>query len=256
MYPDLQDRVVVITGAGSGIGRATAERFAAEGAVVVVNDRHEHSAAATVERLGGAAVAHCADIGDPVAASGLVEFACEHFGRIDVLINNAAFVAFGELAGVDDSAWQRCFDVTLNGAFYTLRAALAVMRRQSDGSIINISSGAALAGEPRLGAYGAAKAGLVNLTKTAAVENAGFGIRVNAILPGPIDTPAMHDTVANTPGGEAAWARQIPAGRLGRPEEIANAICFLASSQASYINGAALCVDGAVSARTNSPRFD
>jgi meso-butanediol dehydrogenase/(S,S)-butanediol dehydrogenase/diacetyl reductase len=145
--------------------------------------------------------------------------------------------------------------VTLDGTFFGTRAALAAMAKQGSGSIINISSGAALGGEPGLAAYGAAKAAVVNLTQTAAVENGPLGIRVNAILPGPIETPPLLAFVEAT-GGREAWARQIPARRLGRPEEMAAVALFLATDESSYISGAAIVADGGIAARTSAPRFD
>ncbi|HAN68534.1 MAG TPA: SDR family oxidoreductase [Halieaceae bacterium] len=260
MYDDLEGRVAVITGAGSGIGRATALLLNREGCRLVLNDLRGEDAEATRNLLENpdSAVIHAGDIGDPATAEQLSELATETFGALHIWVNNAARSLFGPLAECSNEEWDSVFQVTLTGAFYGVRSALKAMRRNQgpqSGAIVNIASGAALAGEEGLGAYGAAKAGLVNLTRTTAVENARYGIRCNVILPGPIATPPMLQAASQSPGGVDAWASQIVPGRLGEPDEIANAICFLVSQQASYINGSLLSVDGGVSARTNSPRF-
>jgi len=253
----LQGKVAIVTGAGSGIGRATAKRFAAEGAKLVVNDLDAEAAtrvAKEIEAAGGIAAAFPADVADPRQVEALIREATSRFGRLDVLVNNAAAVLPGPLESISDADWRRTQAVTLDGVFFGIRAALPVMAAQGGGSIINIASGAAVAGEPGLAAYGAAKAAVVNLTKTASVENAARGVRVNTILPGPIATPPLLAAVEAT-GGRAGWERQIPCGRLGKPEEMAAVALFLASDDASYVHGAAIIADGGVAARTNSPRF-
>jgi meso-butanediol dehydrogenase/(S,S)-butanediol dehydrogenase/diacetyl reductase len=253
----LRGKVAIVTGAGSGIGRATALLFAAEGAMVVVNDVNSDAAtrvAKEIEAAGGIAAPFPADVGDSRQVEALVRDATSRFGRLDVLVNNAAAVIPGPLESISDADWRRTQAVTLDGVFFGMRAALPVMAAQGGGAIINIASGAAIAGEPGLAAYGAAKAAVVNLTKTAAVENAARGVRVNTILPGPIATPPLLAAVEAT-GGRAGWERQIPCGRLGTPEEMAAVALFLASDEASYVHGAAIIADGGVAARTNSPRF-
>lgn len=261
MYQDLQNRVAVITGAGSGIGRATARLLSQEGCQLVLNDVNADQVEATRAALQAPdrAVTLAGDIGNPATADQLATLAIEHFGALHIWVNNAARSMFGPLANCSNEEWDAVFQVTLNGAFYGVRSALQAMGRNpgpAAGAIVNIASGAALAGEEGLGAYGAAKAALVNLTRTTAVENARAGIRCNVILPGPIATPPMLAAAAQSPEGVEGWAAQTVPGRLGQPEEIARAIVFLVSEQASYINGALLCVDGGVSARTNSPRFN
>ncbi len=257
MAERLRGKVALVTGAGSGIGRAIALRFAAEGAAVVVNDLLADSAQRVVKEIeaaNGRARAFPADVSDARQVEAAVRFATAQFGRLDVLVNNAASVVPGVVESLSDEDWRRTQSVTLDGVFYGMRAALPVMAAQGSGAIINISSGAAIAGEPGLGAYGAAKAAIVNLTQTAAVENAARGVRINTILPGPIETPPLLAAVEAT-GGRAGWERQIPCGRLGKPEEMAAVALFLASDEASYVHGAAIVADGGVAARTNSPRF-
>lgn len=258
MYPELAQRVVVITGAGSGIGRACALRLAEEGCRLVLNDIDPDAADSTRALLPDdqEAIIVAGDTGQSETAAGLADKARQQWGSLDGWVNNAARSLFSPVAGTSDEDWAAVLQVTLNGAFYGVRSAVQMMRAHSEGgAIVNIASGAALGGEEGLGAYAAAKAALVNLTKTTAVENARAGIRCNVVLPGPIATPPMLAAAARAPGGVEGWAAQTVPGRLGQAEEIASAVCFLLSDQASYINGAALSVDGGVSARTNSPRF-
>ena len=255
----LSGKVAVVTGAGSGIGRACALRFGAEQAKVVVSDVRSEAAASVakeIEAAGGTAVSHAADVSDPRQVDALVDHAFGLHGRLDVLVNNAASPHGALLSQTSDEDWRRVQSVTLDGVFYGIRAALGRMVPQGSGSIINVSSGAGLGGEFMLGAYGAAKAGVVNLTQTAAIENARAGVRVNVICPGSIATPPLLAWVDHVPGGRAAFERQIPMGRIGTPEEIAHMALFLASDEASYVTGGIFVVDGGVQARCASPRFD
>jgi len=255
----LHGKVAVITGAGSGIGRATALRFAREGAAVVVGDISGDSAAAVAREITGSghrAVARTANVANSFEVDALIAEAVTCFGRLDVLMNNAAAPHGAPVAATTDADWRRVMSVTLDGVFYGMRAALQRMTVQGSGSIINISSGAGLGGEVMLGAYGAAKAAVINLTKTAAVENAAMGVRINCICPGPIATPPLAAWLGAIPGGAEAFAKQIPARRIGDPDEIAAVAIFLASDEASYVTGAVIVADGGVNARTGTPRFD
>lgn len=259
MAGSLEAKVAIVTGGGSGIGRATALRFAAEGAAVVVADISADAAAAVAAEIsaaGGRAAARTVDVAVASQVDALVEEAVARFGRIDVLMNNAASPHGAPIAATTDADWRRVMSVTLDGVFYGMRAALVRMTAQGCGSILNISSGAGLGGEVMLGAYGAAKAAVINLTKTAAVENAAFGVRVNCICPGPIATPPLRAWLGAIPGGAEAFSKQIPAKRIGEPAEIAAVAAFLASDEASYVTGAVVVADGGVNARTGTPRFD
>ncbi len=254
-----EGKVAVVTGAGAGIGRACALKLAENGARVIVNDINEAGARETVREIearGGSASVVIADVGIRAQVFDLMTQAVTRYGSLDIVVNNAAAVLYAPLIEMDEESWQRILQATLSSAFYGVQAALRIMVNQGGGVIVNISSGAALSGEPGLGAYSAAKAGVINLTKTAAVEHAKDGIRVNAILPGATATQGLLIGVQNSPFPESDWTKQIPSRRFGQPEEIANAVLFLVSPLSTYVNGATLVVDGAVSARTAAPRFD
>ncbi len=251
----LESRVALVTGGGSGIGRATAFRLAAEGARVVVNDIEAASAGAVaneIARRGGIALAVPGDVSHSATVDTLVQQTVDRFGRIDVLHNNAFATAVGAVGDLSDDDWRRSLAVTLDAVFYGIRAVLPVMRAQRSGAIVNTASVSGLGGDPGLAAYNAAKAAVINLTRTAALENAAHGIRVNAVCPGVIDTPPLRRALDAT-GGEAELVARVPAGRLGLPEEIANAVLFLASDEATYITGATLVVDGGLTAHTGIP---
>lgn len=255
----LAGKVAVVTAAGSGIGRACVRRFAAEGAKVVVSDLRGDAAAAVAKEItdaGGTAHAVATDCGKRAEVEALVAEAVARFGRLDVMVNNAASPLFGTVADMGDDVWRGVMAVTLDGTFYGMRAAIQVMRKQGGGSIVNTSSGAGLGGVAGLGAYGAAKAAVINLTKTAAIENAAKKIRVNAICPGSIETPPLKMFVDSLPGGRPAFERSIPMRRIGQPEEMAAVALFLASDESSYVTGSVLVADGGVTAALGAPLVD
>jgi NAD(P)-dependent dehydrogenase (short-subunit alcohol dehydrogenase family) len=260
----LADKVAIITAAGSGIGRACALRFAAEGAVVVVNALHQDSVQAVVDTIvayGGSASGHACDLRDSNQVNLLIDDAQRRFGRIDILVNNAgARVPIHDLEDLTDDLLREEFLVTVDATVYAIRAALPHMKAQGGGSIINTASYAAYggaAGENSLVAYGPAKAAVINLTKTLAVQYGRFGIRVNALVPAQVSTPnalAWLESVAPG-GGLEAWQAQIPLGRLGQPEEVAAVALFLASDEAGFVTGAEYAVDGGLGAQLGAPRM-
>jgi NAD(P)-dependent dehydrogenase (short-subunit alcohol dehydrogenase family) len=248
----LDGKVAVITGAGSGIGRATALRFAAEGARVVVNDINGDAAQSTVTDIAagdGAALVHVGDVGDSHYVESLVADAVGSFGRLDVMHNNAGYGRPDHAGDVTDEGFDEMIRVNLNAVVYGTRAALRVMVDQRAGSIINTASTAGVGAAANRAAYGVAKAGVINLTKSTAVDYGRYGIRANAICPGPIETPAF---VRFAPDLDY-YKAQIPMGRLGRGDDVAALAVFLASDESSFISGNAIFVDGAMMARLPAP---
>ncbi len=255
----LQDKVAIVTGAAGGIGRACALRFAAAGARVVVNDINAGGAATTVERIvasGGRAIAHGADVTQAQAVQEMVNAALAHFGRLDIMFSNAGGARPTPLHDIDPEEYRRQMALNLDSVYYGVHAALPVMLAQRSGVFLSTSSGAGLAAVPGLAIYGAAKAGIINLMRSVAVEYGAQGIRANTISPGPIDTPQLRAWLDTTPVGAAGYAAQVPLGRLGAPEDIAAAAVFLASDEAAFISGVVLPVDSAIHALLASPASD
>ncbi|MEU0953861.1 glucose 1-dehydrogenase [Streptomyces niveus] len=240
-------RGVIVTGAGSGIGRATALAFAAEGARVLIADLNADSAASTVEAIeksGGTAVAVTGDLGDQAVVDEVTRTAVERFGRVDVLVNNAGIMdGMTALADVTDSEWERVLRVNLTAPFLLTRAVLPHMLAAGKGAIVNTASEAGLRGSAAGAAYTASKHGVVGLTKNLAVMYRKQGIRANAIAPGGTATGIAVNTDSSTHGPKALGPHFVNLGRLAQPEEQAAAILFLASDAASNINGVVLPVD-------------
>lgn len=244
-------RVAIVTGAASGIGAATARALAAEGAHVVVADVDRERGPRVAGAIGGSF--EPVDVADDAQMARLVGETARACGRIDVLVSNAFATVFGSLESLGLAEWRRTLDVTLTAVFTGLRAVVPVMRAQGGGAVVHVASISGLAGDRGLAAYNAAKGGVVNLTRTAALELAPAGIRVNAVCPGLIDTPSLARAFERLPERRAVAAAAVPVGRLGRPEEVARAICFLASDDASYVTGTTLVVDGGLMASTGIP---
>jgi NAD(P)-dependent dehydrogenase (short-subunit alcohol dehydrogenase family) len=240
------ERSVIVTGAGSGIGQVTASRFAAEGASVLVADRiaaRAEAVAAEIQDAGGFARACVVDVSQSGEVEAMMELALEVFGRLDVLVNNAAICEADGLIDIDEGAWDAEMTVDLRAVYLCARAALRRMVPRRSGSIVNVASvnGLAMFGNE---AYSAAKAGVISLTNSIAVRYGRHGVRCNAVAPGTIRTPIWEERISRDPAIFERLSRWYPLGRVGEPEDVAAAVLFLASDEASWITGSLLRVDG------------
>lgn len=250
MSSRFEDKVVVITGAGSGIGQCTALAFAQEGGVVVAADRSVEAASATVKLIegrGGKAIAVACDVTRASDCEQAVAKSLQLTGRLDVLINNAGIGHSGDVLATDEATWNAVMAVNVNGTFLMSKAALPVMIKQGAGAIVNTASIAGIRALPDRAVYCAAKFAIVGLTRAMALDHVAQGIRVNCVCPGTTDTPWIAERLGQATNPDAARAALVarqPMGRLGLPAEIATAILFLASDESSFTTGAALAVDG------------
>ena len=248
----LQDKVAIVTGGGTGIGRVIAHEMAKVGAHIVVASRnpdHINPTAEAIQQFGRQALAVSVDVRVPEQVENLVKATMDRFGRIDILVNNHGALFQCAVEDLSPGGWNAIIGINLTGVFLCSRAVGMVMIQQQRGKIINIVSIAGLYGSPMTAPYGAAKAGVMNFTKSLAMEWAKHHIYVNAVAPGPILTASGRDLLWSDADLQAKVLAQVPLGRFGEPEEVANAVIFLASDASSYTTGETLYVDGGPAAR-------
>jgi NAD(P)-dependent dehydrogenase (short-subunit alcohol dehydrogenase family) len=250
--PRLEDRICIVTGAGSGIGRAAALLFAAEGARVVVADLDGAAADATAAEIDAGAVAHAVDVADAAGTQTVAAETVERFGRIDVLFNNAGVSGVGDLEETTLDDWERVMRVNVRGVFLMSRAVAPYMIARRSGSIVNMASAIVETGLARRVSYAASKGAVYAMTKSMQVDLAPHGVRVNALLPGTIMTPFVERYLRESyddpeEGRRAIGARQLT-GELGRAEDVAHAALYLACDESRFVYGTGLVVDGGLSA--------
>ena len=248
-------KVVIVTGGGSGIGAATAHRFGAEGATVVITGRTQEKLdkVAADAPAGSTLHARVADTSDEQAVTSLVADVVAEHGRLDTLVNNAAVAEPGTVADLDADAWRRVMATDVDGVFYASKAALPHLR-ESGGSIVNVGSVSGLAGDWGMAAYNAAKGAVTNLTNAMALDHAGEGVRVNAVHPS-LTVTDMSEGIRSDDATMGAFRQRIPMGRPAEPAEVADVIAFLASHDARFVNGAHIPVDGGLGASNGQPNM-
>jgi len=248
-YPDLEGKVIVVTGGGSGMGREVCLALARQGAKVVLGNRNEaegQAVAAAVQEAGGAAVFHRTDVSIATDCAALVQCALDRFGRVDGAFNNAGLQReFSDIHETPDEDISDVIDVNLKGVMYMMKYVTRAMLKTGGGAIVNNSSIFGLKAMPHLAYYVAAKHGIIGATRAAALDYAASGIRVNAVCPGPIKTPSL-DRV--TGGDDLMYADGVPMLRIGKAAEVASAVLWLLSEQSAYVTGTFISVDGGMSA--------
>ncbi|MGW0328076.1 glucose 1-dehydrogenase [Nocardia sp. NPDC003183] len=247
------DQVVLITGAGSGIGKAVALRVASEGAAVVLGSRGKDQGEQVAEQIratGGRALFVATDVTVDADVERLTQAALTEYGRLDAAFNNAGAVnAFGPIAEIDTTSWRADLDLNLDGVFYGLRHQVPAITASGGGAILNNASNLGVVGMAHVAPYVAAKHAVVGLTRSVALETAATGVRVNALISGAVDTPAFRASMGATPEAEAAIAALHPMGRISQPDEVAAVCAFLLSRDASFVTGAAIAADGGFTAQ-------
>lgn len=241
-----EGKIVLVTGAGRGIGKSVAERFAREGAKLALVSNDESNLMETVKELeehGRDILPITVDVSDHDQVRAAVEQTVRRFGRIDILINNAGIAWEEPILDITPENWRKIIDVNLNGVFWTAQETAKVMVRQGEGVILNMASTNGLVGEAKYAHYNASKGGVVLLTKTMAIELGASGIRVNAVCPGYIQTP-MSEAIDDPQFVEKYVREKIPLGRVGKPKDVAGVFAFLASEDAAFVTGECLVVDG------------
>ena len=249
MNSRFDSHVAVVSGAASGIGAATARQLCAEGAAVALVDIDEEAVTQTAAAIGSAAWPVVADLSDELATGRAVDEIIERFGSIKYLVNSAGIQTYGTVIDTDIETWQRTIDVNLKSAFLLSRAVVPHIGGRGGGAVVNVASVQAIASQKSVVAYAASKGGLLSMTRTMALDHAADNIRVNAVLPGAIDTPMLRWAAReyepdNPEAALAEWGARHPLGRVGRAEEVAETIAFLCGEGAGFITGTQIVVDG------------
>lgn len=246
MTARMQDKVCFVTGGGSGIGAATARKMAAEGGIVVICGRREEPLQQVVEEIkqaGGNASYRVADVSDENGFVAAIESVAKEFGRLDVMVNNAMAYTWGAVEEMTTADWHTNFATTVDGTFWGTRTAMKIMKQQGGGAIVNIASICGVFGTAWMSGYSASKAAVINFSRAVASEGAASKVRCNVVVPGVVATPATAGMLTDDKS-RTNTEKLIPMQRVGEADELANAVFFLASDEASYITGASLAVDG------------
>ncbi len=246
MTARMQNKICFVTGGGSGIGAATARKMGAEGATVVICGRREQPLQEVVRQItqaGGKAAYRVADVSNEEAFVQAIESVAAEYGRLDVMVNNAMAYTWGSVDQMTTKNWHANFTTTVDGTFWGTRTAMRLMLAQGGGSIVNIASICGVFGTAWMSGYSAAKAAVINFSRAVASEGAHKGVRCNVVVPGVVATPATEGMLSDDKS-KVNTEKLIPLGRVGDADELANAVFFLASDEASYITGASLAVDG------------
>ena len=238
----LEGKIAIVTGAGQGIGRGIATKLAAEGATVVVTDINPDTAKETAAAIGGEGIR--TDVTSRESVEAMVEQVMRQFGRIDVLVNNAGWDKAGPFVDSDPADWDRIIAINLYGVLHTSKAVLPIMAAQGAGSVVNLASDAGRVGSSGEAVYSAAKGGIIAFTKATAREMARHQVNANCVCPGPTDTALFASIGGDNPKLREALTKAIPFRRLAQPEDLANAVAFLASDEAAYVTGQTVSVSG------------
>ncbi len=259
-----ESRVALVTGGSLGIGKGVSLELAAQGSAVVVHGLTREATEETVKQIvddGGRAVAVWGPIDDPATSRAAADLALDRFGQLDTLVTSAGIQRYGDVVSTSEEVWDEVFDVNVKGVYLAARFALPLIRRSPAGSVAIISSVQAVASQPQVAAYTASKGALDALTRAMAVDEAAYGVRVNSVLPGSVDTPMLRTSAAMFSDGSPEgvekvldeWARSHPLGRIGTPTELGTAVSFLTSPRAAFVTGAEIRVDGGLLARIGAP---